>query len=121
MKTRTKFLVALVAGGAAIADYAFTHTSTYGELCENFGGKWASASSTCVTRSCYKNGSCGYWANPAARCNRLKAGDPISEVYFQLGQPDRIEGKRYIWQERKGTQVTAEIENEKLKILTCAT
>jgi len=121
MKTETKLLLVIAAVGASIAGYAFTRTSSYGELCESLGGKWASASSTCVTRSCYKNGDCGYWANPAARCNRLKVGVPLSEVYFQLGQPDCIEGKQYIWHERKGSPVTAKIENGALKILTCAT
>ena len=119
MKTETKFILVVAAFGAAIAGYAFTRTSAYGELCESLGGKWASVSSTCVTRSCYQNGDCGYWANPAARCSRLKVGDPLLEVYFQLGQPDRIEGKQYIWHKRKGSAVTAEIENGTLKILTC--
>lgn len=121
MKTGAKLLLATAAAGAAIAVYAFTHPGAYGEMCENLGGKWASVSSTCVTRSCYKNGDCGYWANPADRCNRLKVGDPLSEVYFQLGQPDRIEGKQYIWQARKGSPITALMENGKLKMLTCAT
>ncbi len=119
MRTRTKFLIALVIFLVAAGGYAFTYTGAYGQLCESFGGKWASVDSSCVTRSCYKSGNCGYWANPASRCNRLKINDPISEVYFQLGQPDQIEGNRYIWKERKGSGVTVEIENEKLKSLEC--
>lgn len=112
--------LALSVLGIIIAGNAFTYTRTYGELCESVGGRWGSANGKCITRSCYKNDSCGYWANPAAHCNQLKAGDPLSEVYFQLGSPDRIEGKWYLWLERKGSPVSAEIENEKLKTLKCA-
>jgi len=121
MRTRTKVLAVFGATIAAAGGYAFTYTGTYGEVCERLGGKWASADGRCVTRSCYKNRACGYWANPGHRCDRLKVGNPIAEVYFQLGEPDQIDGTRYIWRERKGGAVSAEIEREKLKSIACAT
>ncbi len=121
MKTHTKIFLALSTATAALGLYAFMHSGPYGRLCEQFGGKWASVSSTCVTRSCYKNGTCGYWSNPAVRCDRLKTNDHISEVYFQLGEPDRVDGNRYIWYERKGGRVVAEIKHESLRSLACAT
>jgi hypothetical protein len=34
---------------------------------------------------------------PAARCSQLRPGDPISEVYFQLGDPSHVAGDRYEW------------------------
>jgi hypothetical protein len=118
MKVGSAMLVVVL---ASIAGFAFMHTGAYGRLCESFGGKWASVESSCVTRSCYKSGTCGTWANPIARCNRLNIDDPIAEVYFQLGEPDRIEGNRYLWRATKDSQnfIVAVIEREKLKSLAC--
>ena len=121
MKTRTKISLLLAAPLAALAVYAFTNTGPYGELCKTLGGKWGSVTSSCVTRLCYRTGNCGYWANPAARCNLLRTNDPISEVYFQLGEPDEVKGNRYLWHERKGDPVEAVIEHERLTSLRCAT
>ncbi len=122
-KAIAKVLVVLAVLLVSIAAYGFMHTGAYGHLCENFGGKWASVSSTCVTRSCYKDGTCGSWANPVVRCNRLKINDTVAEVYFQLGEPERVDGNQYIWHATKESQdlIVAVIEHEKLKSLMCAT
>jgi hypothetical protein len=119
IKMRTKFFVLAAALLAAPAVNVSTYTKTYGELCEKMGGKWASVPSSCVTPLCYWTGTCGYWANPASRCTLLKTNDPVSEVYFQLGEPDEIEGVRYIWHERKGPAVEAVIDHKRLTSLTC--
>jgi len=119
MRTKVFFVLAAFLIGSAV--YALTYTGPYGELCQTLGGKWASVPSSCVTRLCYWTGSCGYWANPASRCNLLKPDDPISEVYFQLGDPDEVTGNRYIWNERKGSGIEAVIENERLSTLICPT
>jgi hypothetical protein len=116
---RTKIVFLTAAGLAALAAHAFTYTATYGALCEKLGGKWASASSSCVTPLCYRTGTCGYWANPARRCELLKVNDHISDVYFQLGEPDEVNGNRFIWRERKGRPVEAVIERERLMSLSC--
>jgi hypothetical protein len=106
---------------AAAAGAAFMHPVTYSLLCESVGGRWGSNGNICVTRACFKNGTCGYWSNPAARCNLLKDDDPISEIYFQLGEPDQVDGNRYTWYERKGSQVViAMIDNGRLTSLACA-
>jgi hypothetical protein len=119
MRTWTKFLLLIPVATLLLGAYAFSFTRSYGDLCEKLGGKWASVQSSCITRSCYKSGTCGYWSNPAARCNRLKHNSPLSEVYFQLGEPDEIKGSRYLWQERKGNRVEAVIENNRLVSLEC--
>ena|SRR6185295_18807557 len=122
MKMRTKIVFLLAALLTALAVYALTYTGPYGELCKTLGGKWVSVPSSCVTHLCYWTGTCGYWANPAARCNLLKSNDPISEIYFQLGEPDEVQGNRFIWNERKGGKgrpIEAVIEHERLISLTC--
>jgi hypothetical protein len=90
-----------------------------GRLCEYLGGRWAYADQVCTTRDCYAHGDCGYWSNPALRCARLNAGDPIAEVYFQLGNPDTVHQTRYQWRNRKGYGIDAVIERGGLKTLDC--
>jgi len=115
--------VVLALFSVSVGIYGFMHTGAYGRLCEHFGGKWATADGTCVTRLCYKNGTCGSWANPITRCDRLKINDNIAEVYFQLGMPERVDGDRYIWHATKDSRdlIVAVIEHGKLKSLACAT
>jgi len=120
MRPFAKIVVTVVLVLASGAGAAVMHPGIYGPLCESVGGKWGSNGNTCVTRLCFKNGTCGYWAHPAARCDRLRTDDPISEVYFQLGQPDQVEGSEHIWRERKGPQVVAVIEDGRLASLACA-
>lgn len=120
MRTRTMILAGIVVILAVASGYAFRYSGAYGQLCDRLGGKWASVDGGCVTRSCYGTHSCGYWANPGSRCDRLKVGDPIAEVYFQLGLPDEVYLTRYIWQARKGAPVSAEIVRERLTSITCA-
>lgn len=112
-------LVFLTFAGAGV--YLFLHSQAFGTLCESFGGKWGAASATCVTRSCFKSGTCGQWAHPVGRCNRLKLNDPIEEVYFQLGEPDRIENNRYSWRATKLGEgvIVAFIQGGKLQELSC--
>lgn len=113
-------LIALVGLGAVA--YGFSLTGAYGSLCENFGGKWASVSGSCVTRACFSQGTCGKWAHPITRCDRLRINDPIEEVYFQLGDPDRVQDNRYTWHATKEGpgSIVAIIENQKLRSLNCA-
>ena len=113
-------LFALIGAGAAA--YAFKHTAAYGSICENFGGKWASVSSNCITRSCASNGTCGKWANPITYCDRLRVADPLEEVLFQLGEPDSVLGNQYSWHATKQGEglIVAVIENKKLRSLNCA-
>jgi hypothetical protein len=51
----------------------------------------------------------------------LKAGDPVSEVYFQLGEPDGQDGGRYWWWAWKADagKIAAVVEDGKLKSLSC--
>ena len=119
MKIRTKIAFVAAVLLSALAVNAFTHTGPYGALCEKLGGKWGSAESRCVTRLCYWVGTCGYWANPAGRCALLKTNDSISEVYFQLGEPDEVKGTQYLWHERKGRPAEAVIEQGRLISVKC--
>ena len=123
MRIQTKFLLLAAVSVVALAAYAFTYTGSYGKLCERMGGKWASTRSSCITPLCYNFNTCGRWANPAKGCHRLKLNDPLSDIYFQLGEPDQIKGNLYRWQglAEKGSPVEAVIENEKLASLKCAT
>jgi len=91
------------------------------QLCQWVGGKWGSAWNVCVTRACYARGDCGLWANPNVWCRRLRTGDSIGEVYFQLGNPSKVEGNTYTWTEGKVDFVpfTATIENGVLKSVNC--
>jgi hypothetical protein len=119
VRTWTKFSLLIPAAILILAAYALSFTSSYGDLCEKLGGKWAKVQGGCITRLCYKSGTCGYWSNPATRCNRLKDNATLSEVIFQFGEPDEIRGNQYLWQERKGFGVEAVIENERLVSLKC--
>jgi len=119
VRTPTKYLLLVLVAILVLGTYAFSFTRYYADLCEEFGGKWASVQGVCITRSCYKSNACGYWSNPATRCDRLKDNAPLSEIYFQLGEPDEIKGGQYLWRERKGNRVEAVIENERLVSLEC--
>jgi hypothetical protein len=125
MEIRTKKISLLIAAFLAAALLAGLGMNVAGSgrpyraLCEKLGGKWASVPSSCVTPLCYWTGTCGYWANPAARCALLKTNAHVSEVYFQLGEPDEVKGVRYVWHERKGRPIEAVIERERLTSLKC--
>ena len=85
------------------------------------GGKWASARNECVTRACYAAGDCGLWLHPGRWCRNLRTGDPIGEVYFRLGNPNKVEGNTYTWLDGKPEPVafTAIIENGVLTSVNC--
>jgi len=92
------------------------------QLCRWADGKWGGAKNECFTRACYARGDCGVWVNPNQRCHALKAGDSIGEVYFQLGNPDKVEGNTYIWFEGKKRDFVpfnATIERGVLKSVNC--
>src|SRR6266850_610553 len=74
MKLRAKTVLAIVTVllTAAVGS-AFMHPGTYGLLCESVGGKWGSNGNSCVTRTCFRHSTCGYWANPAARCGPARS------------------------------------------------
>lgn len=92
-------------------------------ICGWSGGKWGSSMNICVTRQCYARRACGWWARPAARCNLLRRGASISEVYFQLGNPNRVDGARYEWFGKgnlnSSPDVAATMEGGKLIDLRC--
>lgn len=91
------------------------------KACDIREGHWASNGSYCITKDCYQTNSCGNWANPINRCAYLKVGMAISEVYFQLGQPESVEGKNYQWRAYKSDsgKVHATIENGTLQAIDC--
>jgi len=103
------------------AFYVFPYTSYYGSACEASGGKWASELGECITRDCYRNRRCGRWSTPGKRCHLLKVGDAISEVYFQLGEPDKIDGAQFTWPVAKmgENRVVAIIEKNRLVSINC--
>ena len=92
-----------------------------GEVCRWIGGKWGSARNECVTRACYAAGDCGSWLHPSKWCRDLRTGDPIGEVYFRLGSPNKVEGNTYIWFDGKPDPVafSAFIENGVLTSVNC--
>lgn len=98
----------------------FNHTKTG---CDYRNGKWGSVASSCVTRSCYNNSSCGKWAAPIYWCPNLKIGNSIQEVYFQLGQPESVNGTNYEWNAAKASseKIRAIISNNRLIEIQCKT
>lgn len=81
---------------------------------------WASNGSYCITQDCYMINSCGKWAKPSHRCQHLKVGMKISEVYFELGQPMEINGNVYKRHDKTGSNlIEAEIRNESLHTINC--
>lgn len=54
-------------------------------------------------------------------CRLLKKDASEREVYFQLGQPARVEGTKRYWHAYKDgkTEVIAEIQEKKLVHLVC--
>jgi hypothetical protein len=92
-------------------------------MCRSSGGKWASSWGVCVTRACYAQHRCGSWVRPAARCSHLRPGVSIAEVYFQLGDPNRIDGDKYEWFGKGNfggtSDVEATIQGGKLVSLLC--
>lgn len=114
-----KFVVAM-AICIAIAYAMFGHRVEK-PLCEYRDGKWASTTDTCITRSCYKDGSCGSWANTVSRCDRLTLGVPRSEVYFQLGMPETANPDSATWFAAKQSAeiITAHFESDHLASLSC--
>jgi hypothetical protein len=90
-------------------------------VCGYIGGRWGAASEHCVTRSCYARHDCGHRSGAYSHCGLLQPGDPESEVYFQLGEPDGVEDGRPWWRATKLSldKVVAELEGGKLKSLNC--
>ena len=91
-------------------------------VCNLRDGKWASVAGVCFTRACYAAGDCGDWAHPTARCSYLKPGDSTAEVYFQLGNGEKVAEDRYAWSRGKASsgEIDAIIEDGKLVSLDCS-
>jgi hypothetical protein len=121
------FVLAAAMGTVALALFSLPPTATMlggkagGQVCQWMGGKWASVRNACVTRACYAAGDCGSWLHPGVWCRDLRTGDSIGEVYFRLGNPDRVEGNTYAWVDGKvdPRAVTAVIENGVLTSVNC--
>jgi hypothetical protein len=89
-------------------------------LCLYIEGQWAPAQDRCITRSCYSRHDCGVWLHPS--CSRVRIGDPISEVYFRLGEATGTNGDEYWWCVGKPDcplRIVAQIEAGTLKKLDC--
>jgi hypothetical protein len=115
-------LVFLVLGG--LLGFWFSRTSglPLGKgPCEAIGGKWASVSDQCITRACFRDQSCGTWASPIVYCSKLKIGDPISEVIFQLGTPDSVVNETYYWHATKegSGQLVGTFSQQRLSSINC--
>ncbi len=110
-----------VVGVAQSGFPAFVSTNVRKTACRYIGGRFDDAADRCFTRSCYARHDCGHWGDNALRCHELKAGDPVSEVYFQFGEPGGQDGAQYWWDAWKvdGGKITAEFEGGKLKSLSC--
>lgn len=91
-------------------------------ICEARDGKWASSSSSCITRACYASGTCGTWAHPAERCDRLPIGASRSEVYFQLGEPVRADSESATWPADKASnaEINARFKEGHLILFDCS-
>jgi hypothetical protein len=91
------------------------------QVCRWMGGKWGSARNECVARACYAAGDCGVWVHPSTWCRDLRTGDSVGEVYFRLGNPNKVEGNTYTWLDGKPDPVafTAVIENGVLTSVNC--
>ncbi len=100
---------------------AAVSTNVRRTVCPYIGGRFGDAADRCFTRSCYARHDCGHWGDANRRCGELKAGDPVGEVYFQLGEPDGQDGNQYWWWAWKADagKVAAEFEDGKLKTLNC--
>ena len=114
-------LIALVVVALASSPALRLALSLHPSLCLAADGKWASVESRCITRACYRGHDCGHWAHPAARCSRLRIGDPLGEVYFQLGEPDGEDGGKLWWwaSKMRDAKIVAQIEDGKLTALNC--
>lgn len=75
--------------GFFLGGLAFVSFTPWG--CEFFDFKWASVERRCVLPVCRALGNCGHWASPATRCDRLRPGDSLGRLWFQLGEPDRTD------------------------------
>ena len=109
-----------VAGGLLLIALAAVFAKPR-KWCEAIDGKWASTSSACITRACYALGTCGQWAYPAERCDRLHLGDSRAEVYFQLGNPAFVAHDKLVWNAGKASsdEVVALFRNDRLMRLQC--
>jgi len=121
MRLSTPLVTAALAGALLILVSATVLVVGPRNLCEAADGKWASVTSSCITRSCYKSGNCGKWASPSIRCSRLKLGDERAEVYFQLGSPDEVFAEEAKWQAGKDSAelIVATFREERLASLSC--
>jgi hypothetical protein len=123
----TSFVLVAAMGTAVLAWFSPARTAAIfggkvgGEVCQWMGGKWGSARSECVTRACYAAGDCGSWVHPSRWCRDLRTGDSIGQVYFRLGNPNKVEGSTYTWFDGKPDPVafTAIIENGVLTSVNC--
>lgn len=90
-------------------------------LCENTGGKWATAKANCIRPSCAKTKTCGMWANPAQFCEKVKIGDSKDTVRFWLGEPDSESDTIMRWTAFKAenAKITAEFNNHVLTKFDC--
>ena len=113
----------LIVGTAALLGLAVWrgHPLWAQHACEAEDGRWAAAQSTCIASDCLQTGTCGTWANPSARCAEVQLGDAPSEVFFQLGMPDRDDGQRFTWQAGKGSSevIQARFEAGRLVEFSC--
>lgn len=114
----TRSTIILLAVVISVSYLFWFHTET---ACNIRDGRWASNGSYCISRDCYDTNSCGSLASPIHQCSNLSEGMPISDVYFQLGEPDVIAGNMYTWHAYKVNpgKIEATIDNGTLTSLSC--
>jgi hypothetical protein len=110
-----------VAGVAQSGFPAFVSTNVRKAACAYTGGRFDDFMDRCYSRSCYASHDCGRRGDNNLRCAGLKTGEPVSEVYFLLGEPDGEEGGQYRWPGWKldGGTIAASFEDGKLKTINC--
>jgi len=97
------FFVGLLAASPILL-FALTGGSFGGGLvCDLRGGKYGLVRSECITRECFKTSACGNWLHPSEWLDRIKPGDDLADVVFWLGEPARIDGETYYWDDGKGS------------------
>lgn len=110
----TSFVLVLLTG--------YTYWFHSEAACDKREGLWAINGSYCIERNCYESGSCGKRSNPAHECSKLEVGATISEVYFKLGQPDKVLNDVYSWPAYKVDlgEVRGKITSGILQSLECS-
>ncbi len=61
----------------------------------------------CTSSKCYFDGSCGYRKHPSVLCDQVSVGDPVSKLYFRLGNPDLVSERKLAWKDTVEPEIVA--------------